>query len=95
MKTNEKINLFLRVLAATFGMYFLSSVITAFVLVSLEINPEIQEIVEAFKIEFLIGIALILWVFYTKNIVRAWFWIIFMTGIFFALSFWIQKGGVL
>lgn len=95
MKTNEKTSLFLRVLAATFGMYFLASSITAFVLVSLEINPEIQEIVEAFKIEFLIGIAVILWVFYTKNIVRAWFWIIFMTGIFFALSFWIQKGGVL
>lgn len=95
MKTNEKISLFLRVLAATFGMYFLASAITTFVLVSLEINPDIQEIVEAFKIEFLIGITVILWVFYTKNIVRAWFWIILMTGIFFALSFWIQKGGVL
>ena len=95
MKTNEKINLFLRVLAATFGMYFLASAITTFVLVSLEINPEIQEIIEAFKIEFLIGIAVILWVFYTKDIVRAWFWIISMTGIFFALSFYLLKGGAL
>ncbi|MCG3671550.1 hypothetical protein [Aliarcobacter butzleri] len=91
----KNIDMFFRILAATFGMYFLSSAITTFVLVLLEINPEIQEIVEAFKIEFLIGIAVILWVFYTKNIVRTWFLIIFMTGIFFALSFYLIKGGVL
>ncbi|KLD97882.1 hypothetical protein [Aliarcobacter butzleri] len=91
----KNIDMFFRVLAATVGMYFLSSAITTFVLVLLEINPEIQEIVEAFKIEFIIGIAVILWVFYTKNIVRTWFLIIFMTGIFFALSFYLIKGGVL
>ena len=91
----KNIDMFFRVLAATVGMYFLSSAITTFVLVLLEINPEIQEIVEAFKIEFLIGIVVIIWVFYTKNIIKAWIYILALIGIFFVLSFYLLKGGVL
>lgn len=91
----KNMDMFFRILAATFGTYFLASTITTFILVLLEVNPNIQEIVEAFKIEFLIGIVVILWVFYTKNIAKAWFYIIALTGIFFALSFYLLKGGVL
>lgn len=91
----KNMDMFFRILAATVGTYFLSSAITTFILVLLEINPNIQEIVEAFKIEFLIGIAVILWVFYTKNIAKAWIYILALTGIFFALSFYLLKGGVL
>ncbi|WP_418186421.1 hypothetical protein [Aliarcobacter lanthieri] len=91
----KNMDMFFRVLASTVGTYFLSSAITTFILVVLEVNPNIQEIVEAFKIEFLIGIAVILWVFYTKNIIKAWFYILALTGIFFALSFYLLKGGVL
>ncbi|MCR1815263.1 hypothetical protein [Aliarcobacter butzleri] len=91
----KNIDMFFRILAATFGMYFLSSAITTFILVLLEINPEIQEIVEAFKIEFIFGILIILWVFYTKNIAKAWIYILALIGIFFVLSFWLLKGGVL
>ncbi|MCG3650868.1 hypothetical protein L5F32_01160 [Aliarcobacter butzleri] len=91
----KNMDMFFRILAATVGTYFLASAITTFVLVLLEINPEIQEIVEAFKIEFIFGILIILWVFYTKNIAKAWIYILALTGIFFALSFYLLKGGVL
>lgn len=91
----KNMDMFFRVLAATVGMYFLSSSITTFILVVLEVNPNIQEIVEAFKIEFIFGILIILWVFYTKNIAKAWFYIVIWTLIFFALSFYLLKGGVL
>ncbi|MDN5092061.1 hypothetical protein [Aliarcobacter butzleri] len=91
----KNMDMFFRVLAATFGTYFLSSAITTLILVVLEVNPNIQEIVEAFKIEFLIGIAVILWVFYTKNIIKALIYIVVWTFVFFALSFYLLKGGVL
>ncbi|WP_323594981.1 hypothetical protein [Aliarcobacter butzleri] len=91
----KNMDMFFRILAATFGMYFLSSAITTFILVLLEINPEIQEMVEAIKIEFILGIFIVLWVFYTKNIAKTWFYILALTGIFFALSFYLLKGGVL
>lgn len=91
----KNMDMFFRILAATFGTYFLSSAITTFILVVLEVNPNIQEIVEAFKIEFLVGIAVILWVFYTKNIIKALIYIVTLTLILFALSFYLLKGGVL
>ena len=91
----KNMDMFFRILAATFGTYFLASAITTLILVVLEVNPNIQEIVEAFKIEFIFGILIILWVFYTKNIARAWFYMIALTVIFFALSFYLLKGGVL
>ena len=91
----KNMDMFFRILAATFGTYFLASAITTFILVVLEVNPNIQEIVEAFKIEFLIGIAVILWVFYTKNIAKALIYIVVWTFVFFALSFYLLKGGVL
>ncbi|MCT7496256.1 hypothetical protein [Aliarcobacter cryaerophilus] len=91
----KNMDMFFRILAATFGTYFLASAITTLILVVLEVNPNIQEIVEAFKIEFLIGIAVILWVFYTKNIIKALIYIVVLTLVFFALNFYLLKGGVL